>query len=68
MLRSVSRVVRKFRAINARYATPRITMSPMVRWMTVPSRSVSHRSPVTDPIQIVRQRGRRGDRGSSRGW
>ena len=31
MLRSVSRVVRKFRAINARYATPRITMSPLVR-------------------------------------
>ncbi len=31
MLRSVSRVIRKFRAINARYATPRITMSPLVR-------------------------------------
>jgi len=31
MLRGFSRVVRKFRAINARYATPRITMSPLVR-------------------------------------
>ena len=31
MLRSVSRVIRKFRAINARYATPRIAMSPLVR-------------------------------------
>lgn len=31
MLRSVSRVIRKFRAINARYATPRITMSRLVR-------------------------------------
>jgi len=31
MLRSVSRVVRKFRAINARYRTPRIGMSPLVR-------------------------------------
>jgi len=31
MLRSWFRVVRKFRAINARYATPRITMSPLVR-------------------------------------
>jgi len=31
MLRSVARVIRKFRAINARYATPRITMSPLVR-------------------------------------
>jgi len=31
MLRSVARVIRKFRAINARYATPRITMSPVVR-------------------------------------
>jgi hypothetical protein len=31
MLRSMSRVVRKFRAINARYRTPRIGMSPLVR-------------------------------------
>ena len=31
MLRSVSRVIRKFRAINARYATPRIHMSAAVR-------------------------------------
>ena len=31
MLRSVSRVIRKFRAINARYATPRIRMSSTVR-------------------------------------
>jgi hypothetical protein len=31
MLRSVSRVVRKFRAINARYDKPRIRMSGTVR-------------------------------------
>jgi len=31
MLRSLLRVTRKFRAINARYAVPRITMSPLVR-------------------------------------
>ena len=31
MLRSVSRLVRKFRSINERYHTPRIAMSPMVR-------------------------------------
>jgi len=31
MLRSLSRVIRKFRAINARYAVPRIRMSPAVR-------------------------------------
>ncbi len=31
MLRSLSRVVRKFRTINARYQTPRIRMSPPVR-------------------------------------
>ena len=31
MFRSVSRVVRKFRAINAHYNTPRIGMSPAVR-------------------------------------
>ena len=31
MLRSVSRVIRKFRTINARYAVPRIHMSPAVR-------------------------------------
>jgi hypothetical protein len=31
MMRSLYRVARKFRAINARYATPRITMSPLVR-------------------------------------
>jgi hypothetical protein len=31
MIRSISRVVRKFRSINQRYATPRIAMSPAVR-------------------------------------
>jgi hypothetical protein len=31
MLRSMSRVARKFRAINARYRTPRIGMTPLVR-------------------------------------
>ena len=31
MVRSLARVVRKFRAINARYQTPRIRMSPVVR-------------------------------------
>ncbi|SPJ17552.1 conserved hypothetical protein [Burkholderiales bacterium] len=31
MFRSVSRLVRKFRAINAHYNTPRIGMSPAVR-------------------------------------
>jgi len=31
MMRSVARVVRKFRSINARYRTPRIRMSPAVR-------------------------------------
>jgi len=31
MLRSLARVARKFRTINARYATPRIRMSPAVR-------------------------------------
>jgi hypothetical protein len=31
MLRSFSRLARKFRSINARYRTPRITMSPAVR-------------------------------------
>jgi hypothetical protein len=31
MLRGLSRLVRKFRAINAQYATPRIGMSPAVR-------------------------------------
>jgi hypothetical protein len=31
MVRSLARVARKFRSINARYATPRIAMSPAVR-------------------------------------
>ena len=31
MFRSVSRLVRRFRAINAHYHTPRIGMSPAVR-------------------------------------
>jgi len=31
MLRSPSRLARKFRSINARYRTPRIYMSPVVR-------------------------------------
>jgi hypothetical protein len=31
MIRSVARLVRKFRTINARYRTPRIRMSPAVR-------------------------------------
>ncbi len=31
MIRSLARVARKFRSINARYATPRIAMSPAVR-------------------------------------
>jgi hypothetical protein len=31
MLRSAHRLVRKFRAINARYRKPRIGMSPPVR-------------------------------------
>lgn len=31
MLRSLSRLVRKFRSINARYRIPRIGMSPAVR-------------------------------------
>jgi hypothetical protein len=31
MIRSMARVVRKFRSINERYATPRIAMSPAVR-------------------------------------
>jgi len=31
MLRSLSRLVRKFRSINAHYRSPRIGMSPAVR-------------------------------------
>ena len=31
-MRSLARLVRRFRSINERYRTPRITMSPTVRW------------------------------------